>query len=48
MVAMVRIRFGAKGFASSFRPRPIVDGGLMTIGRRADPLVDAAGRICSR
>ena len=30
--------------ASSFRPRPIVDGGLMTISRRADPLVDAADR----
>jgi 23S rRNA (adenine-N6)-dimethyltransferase len=25
--------------ASSFRPRPSVDGGLMTISRRADPLV---------
>ncbi len=30
--------------ASSFRPQPSVDGGLMTIGRRADPLVDAADR----
>jgi 23S rRNA (adenine-N6)-dimethyltransferase len=30
--------------ASSFRPRPSVDGGLMTISRRADPLVDAADR----
>jgi 23S rRNA (adenine-N6)-dimethyltransferase len=30
--------------ASSFRPRPSVDGGLMTITRRADPLVDAADR----
>ncbi len=30
--------------ASSFRPRPSVDGGLMTISRRDDPLVDAADR----
>jgi 23S rRNA (adenine-N6)-dimethyltransferase len=30
--------------ASSFRPRPSVDGGLMTISRRADPLIDAADR----
>ena len=30
--------------ASSFRPRPSVDGGLMTIGRRDEPLVDAADR----
>jgi 23S rRNA (adenine-N6)-dimethyltransferase len=33
-----------KVFASSFRPQPRVDGGLMTISRRADPLVDAANR----
>jgi 16S rRNA A1518/A1519 N6-dimethyltransferase RsmA/KsgA/DIM1 with predicted DNA glycosylase/AP lyase activity len=30
--------------ASSFRPRPSVDGGLMTISRRADPLVADADR----
>ena len=30
--------------ASSFRPRPSVDGGLMTISRRADPLVAHADR----
>jgi 23S rRNA (adenine-N6)-dimethyltransferase len=30
--------------ASSFRPRPSVDGGLMTIRRRADPLVNPADR----
>ena len=30
--------------ADSFRPKPSVDGGLMTIGRRADPLVDAGER----
>jgi 23S rRNA (adenine-N6)-dimethyltransferase len=30
--------------ASSFRPQPSVDGGLMTISRRADPLVDGADR----
>jgi 23S rRNA (adenine-N6)-dimethyltransferase len=30
--------------ASSFRPRPSVDGGLMTISRRADPLVAPAER----
>jgi 23S rRNA (adenine-N6)-dimethyltransferase len=30
--------------ASSFRPRPSVDGGLMTIRRRAEPLIDAADR----
>jgi 23S rRNA (adenine-N6)-dimethyltransferase len=30
--------------ASSFRPQPSVDGGLMTISRRADPLVDATDR----
>jgi 23S rRNA (adenine-N6)-dimethyltransferase len=31
--------------ASSFRPQPSVDGGLMTISRRADPLVDAVDRF---
>ena len=33
--------------AASFRPRPTVDGGLMTVHRRTDPLVDSpiAGRI---
>ncbi len=30
--------------ASSFRPQPSVDGGLMTISRRADPLVAHADR----
>jgi 23S rRNA (adenine-N6)-dimethyltransferase len=30
--------------ASSFNPRPSVDGGLLTISRRADPLVDATDR----
>jgi hypothetical protein len=30
--------------ASSFRPRPSVDGALMTIRRRAEPLIDAADR----
>jgi 23S rRNA (adenine-N6)-dimethyltransferase len=30
--------------ASSFRPRPSVDGGLMTISRRADPLVAPTDR----
>ena len=30
--------------ASSFRPRPSVDGGLMTIRRRADPLVAPSDR----
>jgi 23S rRNA (adenine-N6)-dimethyltransferase len=30
--------------ADSFRPRPSVDGGLMTIRRSDDPLVDAADR----
>ena len=30
--------------ASSFRPRPSVDGGLMTISRRTDPLVAHADR----
>ena len=30
--------------ADSFRPKPSVDGGLMTIGRRADPLVDPGER----
>jgi 23S rRNA (adenine-N6)-dimethyltransferase len=30
--------------AASFRPRPSVDGGLLTIRRRADPLVDAGDR----
>ena len=30
--------------ADSFRPKPSVDGGLITIGRRADPLVDAGDR----
>jgi 23S rRNA (adenine-N6)-dimethyltransferase len=30
--------------ASSFRPRPSVDGGLMTISRRAHPLVDTRDR----
>ncbi len=31
--------------ASSFRPQPSVDRGLMTISRRADPLVDAVDRF---
>jgi 23S rRNA (adenine-N6)-dimethyltransferase len=30
--------------ADSFRPRPSVDGGLMTISRRADPLVSTSDR----
>ena len=30
--------------AASFRPRPTVDGGLMTVRRRTDPLVDIADR----
>jgi len=30
--------------ASSFRPRPSVDGGLITIRRRADPLVAPSDR----
>jgi 23S rRNA (adenine-N6)-dimethyltransferase len=30
--------------ASSFRPQPSVDGGLMTISRRAAPLVETADR----
>ncbi len=30
--------------ADSFRPRPSVDGGVMTISRRAEPLVDARDR----
>jgi 23S rRNA (adenine-N6)-dimethyltransferase len=30
--------------ADAFRPKPSVDGGLMTISRRADPLVDTRGR----
>ena len=30
--------------ADSFWPKPSVDGGLITIGRRADPLVDAGER----
>lgn len=30
--------------AAAFRPRPGVDGGLLTIARRARPLVDAADR----
>jgi 23S rRNA (adenine-N6)-dimethyltransferase len=30
--------------ADSFRPKPSVDGGLMTIRRRADPLVDTSDR----
>ena len=30
--------------ADSFCPKPSVDGGLMTIGRRADPLVDPGER----
>jgi len=30
--------------ASSFRPQPSVDGGLTTISRRSDPLVDATDR----
>ncbi|MFD1151959.1 23S ribosomal RNA methyltransferase Erm [Saccharothrix hoggarensis] len=30
--------------ATAFRPRPGVDGGLMTVTRRADPLVDARRR----
>jgi 23S rRNA (adenine-N6)-dimethyltransferase len=30
--------------AASFRPRPTVDGGLMTIHRRADPLIDIRDR----
>jgi 23S rRNA (adenine-N6)-dimethyltransferase len=30
--------------AASFRPRPSVDGGLMTVRRRSDPLVDAGDR----
>jgi 23S rRNA (adenine-N6)-dimethyltransferase len=30
--------------ASAFRPSPTVDGGLMTIARRPDPLVAAADR----
>jgi 23S rRNA (adenine-N6)-dimethyltransferase len=30
--------------ADSFRPKPSVDGGLMTIRRRADPLVDTHDR----
>jgi len=30
--------------ASSFNPRPSVDGGLLTISRRVDPLVDATDR----
>lgn len=33
-----------KVFADSFRPRPTVDGGLMTVCRRTDPLVDVADR----
>lgn len=30
--------------ADAFRPRPSVDGGLMTITRRAEPLIDIADR----
>ena len=30
--------------ADSFRPKPSVDGGLMTISRRTNPLVDTADR----
>jgi 23S rRNA (adenine-N6)-dimethyltransferase len=30
--------------ADAFRPKPSVDGGLMTISRRADPLVDSGDR----
>ncbi len=30
--------------ADSFRPKPSVDGGLMTISRRTEPLVDTADR----
>jgi 23S rRNA (adenine-N6)-dimethyltransferase len=40
------VEFGSvrKVSASSFRPRPSVDGGLMTIRRRADPLVAPSDR----
>jgi 23S rRNA (adenine-N6)-dimethyltransferase len=30
--------------AESFRPKPSVDGGLLTVSRRAEPLVDIADR----
>ena len=30
--------------ANSFRPRPSVDGGVLTVSRRAEPLVDARDR----
>jgi 23S rRNA (adenine-N6)-dimethyltransferase len=30
--------------ADAFRPKPSVDGGLMTISRRADPLIDTCDR----
>ena len=30
--------------ADSFRPRPSVDGGVLTVRRRAEPLVDARHR----
>jgi 16S rRNA A1518/A1519 N6-dimethyltransferase RsmA/KsgA/DIM1 with predicted DNA glycosylase/AP lyase activity len=43
-VAVVRIGLVRKVSASSFRPQPSVDGGLMTISRRADPLVETADR----
>jgi 23S rRNA (adenine-N6)-dimethyltransferase len=31
--------------ADAFRPKPCVDGGLMTISRRAEPLIDTRHRV---
>ncbi|MFF8955553.1 23S ribosomal RNA methyltransferase Erm [Streptomyces sp. NPDC014894] len=35
---------GGRVSAGAFRPRPGVDGGIITLGRRAEPLVGAADR----